>query len=209
MSVRVDILHIGTLSRNPYWNDKVPKRPAVATMSLLTDGDKTVLVDPGLPPELIAAALDQRCGKSPEDIDFVFLTNRRPAHVRGLSALPNAKALMFEREIEQWAGDPEAPRQMLERVRPAPERVTERIHLFPTPGPTRGHCSLLVLSATANIMVAGDAVLTRDHYEHGAVYEKCDDREAAKESLAEVIELADVIIPGHDNIFFAKAGGMF
>lgn len=209
MALRFDIVHIGSLSKNPYWGEKTVKRPPVATMTLITDEDQLILVDPGLPPEVIATALDQRTGKSPADIDFVFLTNRRPAHIRGLPAFPNAKVWMFERELQDWAGDPHAPRDMLERIAPAPEKLTERVHLFPTPGPTVGHCSLLLLSGTANTLVAGDAVLTRDHYDHGSVWDRADDLKAAGESLQEIVELADIIIPGHDNIFPARGVGVF
>lgn len=211
MSLRIDIVHIGSLSRNPYWNEKAAKRPAAATITLITDDERLILVDPGLPPELMVAALDQRTGKTPDDIDLIFVTNRREAHRRGLGAFPGVKAYMFERELDDWAGDrlDPAPRELLERLTPAPERLTDRVHIFPTPGPTIGHCSLLLLGATGNMMITGDAVLTRDHYEHGAIYDRCMDRETAKESLAEIVELADVIVPGHDNFFVARGAGMF
>jgi len=204
MSVRVDVIHIGTLSKNLLWNERSARRPSVATMTLLTDDKVTVLVDPGLPPELIAGALDQRTGRKPDDITMVFLTNRRAAHTRGIAAFPKAKIYMFELEIEALSADPAVPKAALARLEPAPERLTEGIHIFPTPGPTRGHCSLLIPGATSTIFVAGDAVLTRDHYERGMIFEGCENPDSAKESLAEIVEMADLIVPGHDNIFPAR-----
>jgi glyoxylase-like metal-dependent hydrolase (beta-lactamase superfamily II) len=209
MSLRLDVLHIGTLSRNPYWGEKAARRTASATISLVNDDDRLILVDPGLPPELLPAVLDHRLGKTVEDVDVVFLTNRRAAHTRGLAALHDAKWYMFESEIEEWAGEPDAPRSLLDRLHPAPERITERVHIFPTRGPTGGHCCLLIAAATATVLIAGDAVLTREHFEHGQVWDRAADVEAAKESLAEVIEIADVVVPGHDNIFHARGTGMF
>ena len=35
----------------------------------------------------------------------------------------------------------------------------------------------------------------------GRIFEHSFDTEAAKEALTELVEIADVIIPGHDNIF--------
>lgn len=208
MSVRIDVVHIGCLSRNHYWNEKVPKRTPIATMTLLTDEGRRILVDPGLPAELVPVALDQRTGLAPDAIEAVFLTNRREAHLRGAAALPNATIWMFEREIESWAKTGGIPAWLEDRLRPAPERLTERIHIFPTPGPTEGHCSLLVASPVANILVAGDAVCGKDHFEHGAIWDKSDDKDAALDSLKEIIELADVVVPGHDNIFWARGAGM-
>jgi glyoxylase-like metal-dependent hydrolase (beta-lactamase superfamily II) len=209
MSLRLDIVHIGTLSRNVYWGESTAKRTASATMTVVQDAERLILVDPGLPPELIPAVLDHRLGKTVEDIDMVFLTSRRAAHTRGLAAFPDAKWYMFEPEIEEWAADREAVRGILDRLHPAPERLTDRVHIFPTRGPTAGHCSLLIAAATATLMIAGDAVLTRGHFEHGAVFDRSANIEAAKESLAEIVELADVVVPGHDNIFHARGTGMF
>jgi len=43
-------------------------------------------------------------------------------------------------------------------------------------------------------------VATMEHLEQGRVLRGCYDTEQARESLIEAIEIADVIIPGHDNI---------
>jgi glyoxylase-like metal-dependent hydrolase (beta-lactamase superfamily II) len=53
-------------------------------------------------------------------------------------------------------------------------------------------------------IVAGDAVLTREHFERGAVYEQAVDAQQARESLTEILDVADIIIPGHDNVFMAR-----
>jgi glyoxylase-like metal-dependent hydrolase (beta-lactamase superfamily II) len=58
-----------------------------------------------------------------------------------------------------------------------------------------------VILATATVVVAGDAVVSRDHYEHGQVLEQSFDLAQARSSLAELAEVADQLIPGHDNLF--------
>ena len=47
----------------------------------------------------------------------------------------------------------------------------------------------------------GDAVISRDYYEAGRVFEQVYDLEAAQASLRDVMEVADVIVPAHDNVF--------
>ncbi|UCG33884.1 MAG: hypothetical protein JSU68_04450, partial [Phycisphaerales bacterium] len=93
----------------------------------------------------------------------------------------------------------QSEREYLNHVRPAPDRFTPQVHLFPTPGPTAGSCSLLLVPPTRTIAIVGDAILTRDHLEAGVVFEQSHDAEAAKDSLTELLEIADVFVPGHDN----------
>ena len=61
---------------------------------------------------------------------------------------------------------------------------------------TPGACGLLVLFPRLTIVVAGDAVLSRDYLEHGRVFERSVDTVAAKESFAEIMEVGDLIVPG-------------
>jgi len=54
---------------------------------------------------------------------------------------------------------------------------------------------------TTTVLIAGDAVPTQDHFLAGQVLPDTWDISAAQASLREVYEIADLIIPGHDNIF--------
>ena len=96
--IRVDILSIGTLSRNRLWNETKSLRTAHATTTLIRTPKRTILVDPGLPPQAIAMRLNERTGLAPRDVDTVFLTNFRPAHRAGLAAFSHAKVLIHEVE---------------------------------------------------------------------------------------------------------------
>jgi len=49
-------------------------------------------------------------------------------------------------------------------------------------------------------LVAGDAVGTQEHLAEGRILPGAYDAEEARTSLTEAIEIADVIIPGHDNL---------
>jgi hypothetical protein len=56
------------------------------------------------------------------------------------------------------------------------------------------------LQPTRTTLITGDAVATGDHLEKGQVLPGCFNREQAMESFKEAVEIADVIVPGRDNI---------
>src|SRR5213078_3727145 len=97
-AVRLDVISIGTLSRNRLWGETEPVRTAHATTSLIRTGKRNILIDPGLPPPAINARLYERTGLRPEQIDTIFLTNFRPSHRAGLPLFSGAKIYIHERE---------------------------------------------------------------------------------------------------------------
>lgn len=230
MSVTYTVVSIGALSRNRFWNEAEPKRMAHATTTLVRDGNTTILVDPGLPDQALLQRLDERTGLMPDQIDVVFLTNFRPVHRRGLGAFPKATWLMHEAEITAirdhlgqlsasmkgagpvGAAPPPAQRDvadlvaqersLLDRIESAPEKLTRYAHLFPSIGVTPGSAGLLLTAASRTVAILGDAVISRDYFEAGRVFEQVYDLEAAQESFRDAMEIADVIVPGHDNVFF-------
>ncbi|MBI4580574.1 MAG: MBL fold metallo-hydrolase [Planctomycetes bacterium] len=241
MALTYTVVSIGTLSRNRFWGESEPRRVAHATTTLIRDGDTTILVDPGLPGELLAQRLDERTGLKPEQIDLVFLTNFRPVHRRALGLFAGAGWLMHGPEIEAVRGhlenlsaslsfDPEAvdarhadqshpaaehaaseqrdlealvrqERGLLDRIKSADDRLSRRVHLFPSVGATPGSAALLLTDTARTVLVAGDAVVSRDYFEVGRVFEQVYDLQAAQAALQDVMEVADVIVPGHDNLF--------
>jgi glyoxylase-like metal-dependent hydrolase (beta-lactamase superfamily II) len=214
----LDVISIGTLSRNRLWGEGEAVRTAHATTTLIRAGRSNILVDPGLPPPAIKARLYERTGLQPEQIDTVFLTNFRPSHRAGIALFTRAKVLIHEREqeitsahlealSEEAAHDDEGRRtilselELLRTFQPAEDKLAEQIDLFPLPGYTPGTCGLLVAAPTYTAMIAGDAVPTLDHFLAGQLLPDAYDLAAAGESMREVYEIADLIVPGHDNLF--------
>jgi glyoxylase-like metal-dependent hydrolase (beta-lactamase superfamily II) len=215
MSTRIDVILIGQLSRNSLWSEKNVVRPPIATTSLIRGEQYTILVDPTLDGEPMARCLLDRTGLRPDQIDIVFLTSFHPTHRRGLGVFESASWLIGDAErtavithlerLREGADASAAPiidRELavLERIESADDTLDQNVHLFPSPGATPG-CTGLLIADLQTTIVAGDAVLTRDHFEKGQVWQQSADPELAKTSLAEVNEIADLIIPGHDNIF--------
>ncbi|MEM8738051.1 MAG: MBL fold metallo-hydrolase [Planctomycetota bacterium] len=215
------IISLGTLSHHEHWPSGQAPRTPHATTTLVRSGGRVILVDPALPGQVMAARLGERCGLKTEEVTDVFLTNFRPAHRGGLNAFPNADWWVSEAERERIGrsliarleeeGDHavrrllEAEIALLKQCKAAPDQLAPQVDLFPLPGFTPGTCGLLLAYPTRTTVIAGDAVATREHLERGQVLRGSFDIEAAQESLLEVLEIADEIVPGHDNVVLNPA----
>lgn len=219
MGVRVRIISIGAMSAHPSWGEKGDVRPAHATTTLIEAGKARILVDPSLPAQALVPRLAERSGKAPKDITHVFLTGFHPMRRRGLGAFPDATVWMSAAEIagvrEQLRARREQARQhddeeldrmlreelaALDNCDEAPDRLADGVDLFPLPGVSPGNAGLLVPNPGSTLLVAGDAVATVEHLEEGKVIAPCFDIEQARASLAEAVEIADLIVPGRDNL---------
>lgn len=215
---RFDIISIGTLSRNRLWNEPEAVRTPHATTTLIRAGERRILVDPGLPAPALAARLFERTGLRPDQIDTVFLTNFRPAHRAGLAAFAKARLLLGELEqqatrqhlqrlLDEVLPEDADRRQikaeldLLGRLEVAPDQLAPGVDLFPLYGYTPGNCGLLMSLPATTVLVTGDAVATQDHFLAGQVLPDSYDLSAARDALQEVYDIADLIVPGHDNVF--------
>jgi len=208
--VTVDVIAIGSLAQNKYWNEAAPVRQEYATATLVRSGKMVLLVDPGWPAEVMRSALLYRAGLEPQAVTHVFVTHLDAAHYLGIGLFEKAKWWAYEEEIAyadaEWPA--EAPgRKVLRSLKPAPTKFATGVDLYPTFGHTAGHASVLVYSAIQNTIIAGDVVLTRDHFERGDLGEEPWDLAKAKTSFQDVLEIADTIVPGHDNVFVCRGAG--
>ena len=217
MSVQYRIISIGALSRNRLWGEQNAVRAAHATMTLVTEGDRHILVDPSLPDQVLAARFAERTGMRLDTVTDIFCTTLRPVHRFGIEAFPHANWWTSEAELEAFlpaleeaqasadrldpdAEDIEAELRIVRQFKPAPEKFAEQIHLYPLTGASPGSAGLLLTPPTRSILVAGDAAITRDHIEAGQVWQGCADIEQAMDSFSDILEVADIVICGHDNL---------
>ena len=157
-------------------------------------------------------------GLAPASIDTVFLTNFRPSHRAGLALFPHAKVFLHESEqnavsqhlmrmLEEAPPDDldrkifQQELKLLESTRAPEDKLADQVDLFPLFGYTPGTCGLLITATTSTILIAGDAVPTIDHFLAGQALPDTWDIQQAHEAMREVYEIADLIVPGHDNIF--------
>lgn len=213
------VISIGTLACNRLWNESAAVRTAHATTTLVDAGDALIVVDPSLPPPVVTARLHERSGRRPADVTHVFCTGFSDNHVGGIGAFEQAQWLCSEVELERASEaldddlrvahqHPEDGglerlewlKSVHDRMTVCPDALAEGVDLFPLPGVRPGTAGLLLAQPTRTVLIAGDAVASIDHLEKGQVLPGCFDREQAMESFKEVIEIADVIVPGRDNI---------
>ncbi len=211
------VISIGSLSHNPFWDEKAPVRPPHATTTLIVSDDRYIIVDPALPAEILIPRLKERAGIESDKITDVFLTNFRPAHRHGLAAFTKATWWISEAEreaiglnlIDQHEKNSEDESvaeilrneiALLNKCKAAPDKLADHVDLFPLPGFTPGTCGLLLTLPGVTILVAGDAISTSEHLSQGRVQQGPYDLDRARQSFAEAIEIADWIIPAHDNI---------
>lgn len=213
------VISIGALETHPLWNEKEPRRTGSATCTLVRSGDRVILVDPGPSAEALRHRLMERAGLEPKHVSHVFLTCFRPDVRRGLALFPDATwwiseaereavgvplATQFKRAEESGdaglAGALRTEVALLQRFEVAPDSLAERVDLFPLPGVTPGLSGLLLAEPRHTTLIAGDAVPTWEHLESGAVPKWAVDGQRAKESFLEALEIADLLIPGRDNL---------
>ena len=213
------VISIGTLAHHPLWGERGDVRPAHATTTLIDAGDAKILVDPSLPEQILVPRLLERSGLKPEAITHVFLTNFHPMRRRGITAFDDAQWLVGELEREsvgaqlvakfQEAEDADdgdlakslrAEITLLQRCKSSPDTLAIGVDLFPLYGVTQGSCGLLLPQPSATVLVAGDTVATYEHLAEGKVLSPVFSLEQAQESFKEVIEIADLIVCGRDNV---------
>lgn len=157
---------------------------ASSSVSLILD-KLYVVVDTGLPTDqgLITDALKE-LGLKPSEIDIVVNTHLHPDHC-GCNEIFNAKIYAHPLEILRTGAN----------YLPCPQRISERVRIIETPGHIDGHISVVF----DHIVVAGDAIPTRDNYLKMVIPRFHTNAEKAKESMQRIIDLAKIIIPGHDQ----------
>jgi glyoxylase-like metal-dependent hydrolase (beta-lactamase superfamily II) len=198
--VRWDIVTIGNISRNRYWGerDEQAYRSAICTCTLVTGDGFRLLVDPSLQDEAqMRAELDRRTGCRLEEIDAVFMTHEHGDHHFGLKHFPRAK---------WWAAPPVA--DILNRsgqydraVEAQTGPLYDSVEILPTPGHSLSHHSLRFDCEGRSVVIAADAAMNRDFWNDRRGYFNSADFELATRSIEALAQIADIVIPGHDNYF--------
>ena len=175
----VHVLLTGTLS------------PDVAsTCSLLLDGEHVIVVDPGLAPsqDSITGPLHE-LGFSRSDVTDVVLSHHHPDHTINVGLFPMARI------HDHWAIYDFSGRW--DTVDCEGRQISASVSLIKTPGHTAEDMSTVVRTAD------GVWVLTHEWW---TAEQPIDDPYAPdlgnlRESRARILEMADMIVPGHGAAF--------
>jgi glyoxylase-like metal-dependent hydrolase (beta-lactamase superfamily II) len=160
---------------------------ARSSVALIAIGRRRIVVDTGLAGEgeLICLALS-RLNLSPEDIDTVINTHSHPDHCGNNHLFTEARVL--------------APKEGTEG-----EEIAPGVTAIETPGHSLDSISVVVLSGRGSsketVVIAGDALPTMGNFLQNVPPALHIDRDLAVQSMARIIAIADVVIPGHDRPF--------
>jgi N-acyl homoserine lactone hydrolase len=149
-------------------------------------------------------------GVAPSDVATVFLSHFHFDHALNYRLFPGARLYLHEAELEyarsRWQEDLAIPIEALADLL-ATGRVellagesgtVEGVEWFLAPGHTAGLYGLRTVRNGRRLVLASDAVKNLAELRSGKVAIAWD-HEAAARSVARVVELADVVLPGHDR----------
>ncbi|HOL93308.1 MAG TPA: MBL fold metallo-hydrolase [bacterium] len=198
------IVHIGFLPKNrkpkgiPSWEDQA------CTSTLIETETRRILVDPGLRSTgEFHRFLYQQTGCEPEEIDTIFLTHFHRHHWQSLLLFRKSAWLMSRSEIRWWKknASSEEEQDILARIVPVEDHPLPGIEILRTPGHVHGLTSLMFETREGIVVVAGDAILTFEHFDNREPSENAEDPREARRSIDRIAKMADIIVPGHDNYF--------
>lgn len=190
----------GQLSTNKfrYPNEK---REVICTTTLIQGNHMNMIVDPGWRDEDLLEQLEL-LSLSPDQIDIVYITHLHADHYRSIRLFPKARKLGYYKEIEHWRSKiSDVDRDILESLEPTRDELYDDITIVETPGHTMEHTSVLFTHEGKRVLVAADALLAIEYYEHREVHPNSEDTELALRSLDKIKDMADIVIPGHDKPF--------
>ena len=167
---------------------------AHSTCTVVRTRHHTILVDTSdrtYRPRLLEGL--QRSGLETKDIDILVCTHGHHDHTGNIDLFPQA---------EMYAHPADGPRGLFISVREEMQ-LGDGVRLVPTPGHSPGSISVFV-EGEEKTAVAGDAVPTEDNYLKNVPPAHHFDREMAVASMRNIIDWADVIVPGHGPAFHVK-----
>ena len=176
--------------------EKSGRYKASSAAVLVFSEGKTVLIDPGLYPKELKAALDHE-NVNIDSIDIVTFSHSHQDHIRNYKLFDKSRVY-----------DP------LKQYKKIPEDLYvpgTQIKVIPTPGHVDKHISFLVDTPDGRYAIAGDVFWWEDTEEQKtdklSLIEHIDplaeDMALLQESRKKLLDLADYIIPGHGGMFKA------
>ena len=91
--------------------------------------------------------------------------------------------------------------KLARRVEPVVGQLFGTVEVVPTPGHTPSHHSLRFDCDGLSVFAAADAIATHDFFRDRQNFYNAADPKQGVATMNKIAELADLIIPGHDNYF--------
>ena len=197
---------------------------ARSSVTLILAGTRKIVVDTGLEDEreMIIHRL-AGLGLSPEDVDLVINTHGHPDHCGNNALFTRARVLSGvgrgggrlagtqEDKLERLEGMWEDTRGTLEGIGEDTHEgvlkegdvVAPGVWIMETPGHTLDSISV-VCESSRRMVMAGDALPLMGNFLKWVPPRFHVDRELAYKSMARIVEVADLVVPGHDSPFLVR-----
>jgi len=211
------LLKAGHLERN----EEGEILDARSSVTLILAGTRKIVVDTGLEDER-ETIIDRLAGLglSPEDIDLVINTHGHPDHCGNNAIFTRARVLSGvgrgggrlagtqEDKLERLEGMREdmgedMGEDMREVVLKEGDVVAPGVWIMETPGHTLDSISV-VCESSRRMVMAGDALPLMGNFLKWVPPRLHADRELALKSMARIVEVADLVVPGHDSPFLVR-----
>jgi len=184
--IKVILIKEGVHKRVDPPNDKIINRiDPICSSVVLIKGEKIVLVDTGQNgfEEEILKGLEEN-GVKPEDVDIIVNTHYHPDHCANNYLFKNA--IRINQNIL-------ASGKWLDVYKEPIKEVMEGVEIIQTPGHSHRDSSVVVRAEKLYI-IAGDAII------EGIIRKNSFTNEQERASAKKILEMAEVIIPGHNRI---------
>lgn len=172
---------------------------ASSTVTLVSDYEHNIIIDTGVPGEgenILKGLSEHRLSRN--DIDIVINTHLHGDHM-GNNAL-------FEKAIFIAHANEFPARLTNVKIIKGDYEITSNIRIMETPGHTKGSISVVVNlpDTKKTFVIAGDALPIKDNYLKWVPPGINFNPKIALASMRKIVDLADFVIPGHDDIFPIK-----
>jgi len=170
---------------------------ARSTSTLVRSAGLLIVVDTSSPSNR-QAVVDglKRLSVDPGDVDIVISTHLHGDHIGNDDLFDGAE---FFVRAEESPGDRNAVTE--------DRSITSDVRLIHTPGHTLGSMSVMVRMAGGTLIIAGDAVPTKENHDRQVPPGIHCDRARAEASMKLIASWADVIVPGHGRAFINERRG--
>jgi glyoxylase-like metal-dependent hydrolase (beta-lactamase superfamily II) len=174
---------------------------ASSTVSLISEGKTNIIIDTGLPGEGKKIVKELSKFKlTIHDIDMVINTHLHGDHMGNNGLFINAQFIAHEKEFPA--------RLKNVKIISGEYKVSENIKIIETPGHTPGSISVVVFEPEEKktYVISGDALPIRDNYIQWVPPGINFNPKIALASMTKIVNIADKIIPGHDDLFEIEQG---
>jgi glyoxylase-like metal-dependent hydrolase (beta-lactamase superfamily II) len=166
---------------------------ARSSVTLIQSEGRNIIVDTSIPSDknkILAGLVEHDL--SPVDIDLVINTHLHMDHCGNNNLFTKAKFIAHLKEA------PIATKKNV--IINGDYEINDKIKIFETPGHTFGSISVLV-DSDEKYVIAGDALPLKDNYLQWVPPGINIGPALALKSMRKIVDLADIVVPGHDKIF--------